>query len=506
LIRKVFLLCGLVLVAAVPSKAVVPTVVHAHHCTFSFGPGSQNPSVTEFDCWGVPTFAGNAVYFAVQFDPTGTQTGTVSDENSDTFILGPGLFDATGPNRANIYCGFPTTGSHKFKITFSSGNTIVGADVLEVNNISSCTADATGSAAAVGGTPTASSMTPTQTGDFFIQFTIIDNATGNTSWTAGSQANITWTKAESEILLSYMTQTGQYTSTAAISPSLSVAPSTARTVTVAGAYKTGTAGTAAPTTGADVCNFADVGTRSTNTSSDQIEFPVPAGCNLIIILDSEADTGKISSIASTNPSGLTWDHRGETNLSPQHSGLWCAVDSSPSPNMTITFTYAGSGNSRAMQVYAARNMAATGTDCKPDLTFGGASTGYAGASGTQSVTGDLTTVTATPGTVGDLIVGVVSLQFNSATDIVTPATDNYVQCHFNPGYVVPTTCGENDPWTEGTNTTLAARTYTFHQDNNQQTGVGKWAASFGAFLAAPSTPPGSIFSGPTLVTGPTVRF
>jgi hypothetical protein len=104
------------------------------------------------------------------------------------------------------------------------------------------------------------------------------------------------------------------------------------------------------------------------------------------------------------------------------------------------------------------------------------------ASGTQSTGGNLGTVSITPSTAAGLVLGQVGIAFNTVTGLTTSPGQ------FHSGTFVTESNNahddQNNGWAGVYNPNTNAITFTWAQNNHDQTGVGAWAAMAVAFKAA----------------------
>ncbi len=467
-------------ITAPTGGSAAPTLVTSRSASTTQGPVSgTDPAITTY-VFQAPSLslAGNAVLVGTTFRALGgSLTVALTNERGDTFT---NLVDATNGadnQRVITFCGFPAAGNYQYTITFSGTGTAqyVQATMGEVNNIASCTPDAvsdnTGTSAT---TITAGELGAlAHSGDFIFNYVAAANAPQIGTWTTGSQANIAWAKGRSDTVNAQIFQWGQYNATAGFTPTLTSSDSVDY-VSEAVALPTAAVGTARPTTGIIVTGVQSIDTNGTNTGSP-LTFDMPTVGNLLVLMDSEANYGAISSITSSP--ALTWHQVCSSTEAPQYSSPWYASNTSPSTNMRITVNFLASSNSRSFQTYDV-----VGADPANPLDTGFGTNGCVSGQGSQPSQGPLTVGSGTPSNPGELIIMVNSLDNNSGTGWTSPSGVLFMQAHHGPVYNVPTTNDENDPWALLYTQGVSLLTFTMTADNSQGTGgVNKWAFSSAAF-------------------------
>jgi hypothetical protein len=463
-----------------PTSGATPTLITSRSASTTQGPVSgTNPAITTY-VFEAPSLslAGNAVLVGTTFRALGGSLNvSLTNEHGDTFT---NLVDATnGANSQRVitFCGFPAAGNHQYTITFTGTGTAqyVQATMGEFNNIASCTPDAvsqnTGTSAI---SINAGALGPfAHSGDFLFNYVAAADAPQIGTWTAGSQANISWAKGRSDTVNAQVFQWGQYNATAGFTPTLTSSNSVDY-VSETVALPTATVGTARPTTGIIVAGAQSIDTNATDTGSP-LTFDMPTLGNLLVLMDSEANYGAISSITSSPP--LNWHQVCSSTEAPQYSSPWYASNTNPSTNMRITVNFLATSNSRSFQAYDV-----VGADPASPLDTGFGTNGCLTNHGSQPTQGPLTVGSGTPSNPGELIIMVNSLDNNSGTAWTSPSGVLFMQAHHGPVYNVPTTNDENDSWALLYTQGVSLLTFTMTADDSQGTGgVNKWAFAAAAF-------------------------
>jgi hypothetical protein len=463
-----------------PTGGATTTLVSSRSASTTQGPVSgTDPAITTY-VFEAPalSLAGNAVLVGTTFRALGGSLSVaLTNEHGDIFT---NLVDATNGvdnQRVITFCGFPAAGNHQYTITFTGTGTAqyVQATMGEFNNIVSCTPDAVSDNTGTSATSiNAGALGPfAHSGDFLFNYVAAADAPEIGTWTAGSQANISWAKGRSDTVSAQVFQWGQYNATAGFTPTLTSATSVDY-VSEAVALPTAIAGTARPTTGIIVAGVQSIDTNGTDTGSP-LTFDMPTVGNLLVLMDSEANYGAISSITSSP--ALSWHQVCSSTEAPQYSSPWYASNTNPSTNTRITVNFLASSNSRSFQAYDV-----VGADPANPLDTGFGTNGCVSGHGSQPTQGPLTVGSGTPSTPGELVIMVNSLDNNSGTAWTSPSGVLFMQAHHGPVYNVPTTNDENDPWALLYTQGVSLLTFTMTADNSQGTGgVNKWAFSSAAF-------------------------
>jgi hypothetical protein len=463
-----------------PTGGATPTLVTSRSASTTQGPESgTDPAITTY-VFEAPSSSlpGNAVLVGTTFLALGGSLNvSLTNEHGDTFT---NLVDATNgadSQRVITFCGFPAAGNREYTITFTGTGTAqyVQATTGEFNNIASCKPDAVSYNTATSATSiTAGALGPlANSGDFLFNYAAAAYAPQIGTWTVGSQANIIWAKGRSDTVNAQVFQWGQYNATAGFTPALTSSTSVDY-VSETVALPTATAGTARPTTGIIVAGVQSIDTNGTDTGSP-LTFDMPTAGNLLVLMDSEANYGAISSITSSP--ALSWHQVCSSTEAPQYSSPWYASNTSPSTNMRITLNFLATSNSRSFQAYDV-----VGADPANPLDTGFGTNGCVASHGTQPTQGPLTVGSGTPSNPRELLIMVNSLDNNSGTAWTSPSGVLFMQAHHGPVYNVPTTNDENDSWALLYTQGVSLLTFTMTADNSQGTGgVNKWAFSSAAF-------------------------
>jgi hypothetical protein len=460
------------------AHAAVPTQVTHRGCPS----GSSTTYATEICPLPWPTLAGDWIICSVQYATNASVTLTITDDKSDTLTKDKTFSDS---NQTYIIAhAAATTGARVMTLTFTGANAgFVQWGCGEYNNVTAldlCSAGAQATSTSV----TAGSLTPTVTGDLIVQ--IAGNESGGTpdAWTIGSQSNITWGFQQNDPgyiaanMVAEAIQWGVYNSTSAITPTMSLASSVTHG-SVACAYKSGTAGSTPSgfyITSIEHYNVA--------TASSGFKLPIPINGSLAALecINSSAGNGFISSISQSGTgSGNTWTKIGQ-GADNAGSGLkmaWYTSNASPTFGLqdVLTITLAsGSFSEGDCLIYG---LSQTGTlDTSISATTGSCTLGYCDNTGTQSSTGNFSTLVVTPSTSNGIMIADIGVNSPQITGSATGHSDTA----YSPQEGTANELDENNGKLNNPYSSASAFTVTWTQTGP----VSSWRSDLFAFKA-PST-------------------
>jgi len=417
------------------------------------------------------TLGGNCVVLAVQRG-SGSGALTVSDDKGNAYNLGKANDD--GNQAVSVFYALNAVpGAHTITLRFAgSGANYVAADAAEFYNVA--TAVALDGVSGNGGTSalvTAGNLTTTADNDLIFQYAAQDGDGVNTTWTQGGSP---WVLLAADYFDAQAAQYQVQTAFGTIGPILTQ-NSSKMFNSVAIALKAATAGTAP--TGIRVVHLGHNRVPQSSGSSLPLQFPstgnlivvswigIP-GCTITGLFD-----GNSNAYNSTGPAfGNGGSGDGQLYYAPS------AVTSTDLKGPTLNVTASGcSGGSSNALLYDISGAAASPFD------------GVAGrvmASGSQSTSGSVTTVTISPSTANGLVItqtGVTShtlvsvspgtfLSTENSPDIATGAVDN------------------NNGWAINYNTGTGPETFVYGTKSGQLDAWASIAVAFEANIAGPAAP------------------
>ena len=451
--------------------------------------GGSTAYTTYVFCFPNATQAGNLLVLCGQYGVNASVTPSVSDDKSQTWTVAK--TGTTGDGNQTLFIAyFPNSaaGVKQITITYGGANAaFCDAWAGEFNNCAtSSPVDVSTSNTASSNTVQAGSFTPTVSGDLIVMVAEQDSQGAVQGWAAGSQTNITWALADADRgngsgvgPICQAVQWGVYTSTTALNPQMTKTDSnTGQYNAVAVAFKSASAGAAAPA-GVYVSDVNHYNLVSF-TSPLTVQNPTSAACNCLILSLISVHGTNISAISDSHSNH--WLHIGLVSSS-NGSGdidLWYTDHGSGgsgttpvcSPDMTVTLTVSAALADADMVIYGVQGLSPSAA-----LDTGFGTSGLAQASGTQTVAGNLTSVSGTPSTANGLIVctcGVDSPQIRSLTSGNSDTT-------YSPQEASAGELDENNGKGHYYNPNTSSFTFTWTTGGSALQG---WAAAAAAFMAS----------------------
>lgn len=418
--------------------------------------------------------AGNTLILGFQSNQT-VPTFTIVDDQANTWVMVTNKNDTVNHQWAFVYvCTNCVANTRAVKIkTTSAAST--GFETTVLAEFYNCTTVDVfnGAFAAAGSSASAGSITPTVTGDLIFQYVIRDKTSqGRTGFTAGSQANITWTKLTSDTQDIHASQYGVYNSTSAINPNMGMNIS-GDYISVCVALKAGTQGSAPPA-GIRVASIHHLSVPTGTTTTDVVEVP-SIGNLLVAAFSSGADTFRITGITDT--SGNTWV---ESPGSPNNNGVveqteyWYAKNAITSPDLIVTVVFNSTSGPDGTIIF----YDVAGADTSNPFDKETKSTGN------QSSPADLNAPpNLTPSTANGLVIAQEQHNADTTSGITTLLFDsNWIDNQ-------PVGASNNDQdggWAHYYNTDTSAISFTWQFALGTQ--LNTWAAHAIAFKAATQAP------------------
>ena len=487
--RLLYLLPLLLFFLAAPVHAATPTLVHSSYCPVTDSPAFGNPGTILTDICPASdggTLSGNTVYVMVTCSVV-TDCGVPTDDKSTVYTQVETINDSTNATTTQLYCGKPSAGMQLVTanpVAGGAGHTQIFWS--EYNNVG-CTVDVHNHSNSASNTSiSGGSATPTNTGDLLIMLLTCTTNVG-TSFTAGSNSNITWNFGAEASFAYGAWQWGQDSSNVAINPSMNVNNSGGSQTynAVWAAFTTSASGTALP---AGLHIIQQLHHNSPTPTPLTSTVKIPTYGNFIVMWHSVLAGCNITSMSSS-PS-LTWTKTGEAGNnvpvgSQQYIEFWTAKNTSPSTAMTATMVI-NAGCTAAQNIYTATFDDIIGADPNNPLCSTWGSSGFASATGDQTSGGNaVTTFTATPCGANNIIIVGGSLNLDSALAWTSPGCAAFTQARYTSnngtwtnGYAIPSMSDENDPNGVCLNgSTLTAQTWIFPHTTDDGTFAGFWAVA-----------------------------
>lgn len=464
----------LLFLCAVPVMAQTPTVIQHVACPSSGGLGSGTSGTTHYYCqFAEPTQAGNLLALAMFMDNTSTPSLTVADDKSHTWTQGPNGTTANG-NRSSIWY-FPnsTAGTFQIKMTIGAGTFgFIQVYLVEVMNVatsspldvSNCRNQTTNSTSV-----TAGSVTPTVSGDYFYQSVFSDDATSSTSFTVGSQTNITWQLEATMLNDGGAAQDGVYASTSALNATFTRG-TTDKYISCVAAFKAASAGAAA-TNPVHIRHLQHDQRPAASANPFKIQMPT-VGMTFVSSYTAGSAGGSTAITGITSTPSNTWAGTGTPVVNSSVSQIWYSTSFTASNSFNFSATMSHVGDDGTYM----------------DYDFVGSPLTFDADSGGQS--GNQTSLVATLTTCSSCITPTVSTEvvlFNFGQDFCTATsatapTGVLLDNAFYDGNNLdgPQTVDQNNGWSHFYTSSTSALTATWGETCGA-TAEGLWAGRAASF-------------------------
>ena len=378
------------------------------------GGGSVNNAFSSPYCYHFQlpnyTTAGNTVVVGFTFN--GNPTPSVHDDKGNSYSVKVNYFDSTDTQSIGIATAFNiAAGARVVSVCFSSdpgGYTQPMA--TEFDNVIGIDGAGVGSQG-TGTSVTAGSMTPSVSGDLVYQvaFSLSIN---QSSFTAGSQSNISWSLLSSDLLDGWAAQYGLYNSTAAINPTLTMGTSQ-KWISASVLLKTGTSG--GVPSGMRIVHLVHEnipyhanagGTDNPFPNPTTVQFP-SSGNLLVAMIGGGYVACTVTGVSDNN--GNTWAQAGPTEIQANNdvTQAFYAGSATTSGNLRLTVHWSATNGDFSFFLYDITGAAASPLDTAT------------GATGSQSGSGNLTMpYTINPAQAGELVFAEVIWDYNTGAGIV----------------------------------------------------------------------------------------
>ncbi len=444
------------------------------------GGGSVNNAFSSPYCYHFQlpnyTTAGNTVVVGFTFN--GNPTPSVHDDKGNSYSVKVNYFDSADTQSIGIATAFNiAAGARVVSVCFSSdpgGYTQPMA--TEFDNVIGI--DGAGSGSQGSGTSvTAGSLTPTVTGDLAYQvaFSLSIN---QSSFTAGSQSNISWNLLSADLLDGWAAQYGLYNSTAAINPTLTMGTSQ-KWISAAVLLKTGTSG--GVPSGMRIVHLVHEnipyhanagGTDNPFPNPTTVQFP-SSGNLLVAMIGGGYLACTVTSVADNNNNA--WTQAGTTQIQAGNdvTQAFYAGSATTSGNLRLTVHWDATNGDFTFFLYDVTGAAAAPLD-----TFGG-------ATGSQSTSGNLTMpFTISPAGAGELIFAEVIWDYNTGAGLVGSGWLFDTNTFDGENQSGPEPIDQNNGWGHYITTGTSPVTITW-QTMYPGLPTGSWSGTAVAFKPAP---------------------
>ena len=480
--RSIAVIFSVVLLLPVCTRsahAATPAIIQTADCIESVQGGSPNSSGQYLTCeFGQPTKAGNAIVVSYSSGVTAIDLA-VTDNGSNAYTC---YQEADGGNNQNVVlCVAPNAApASQLKFTATADiRSMSGPAILEVTNVGPVDVTPVGNTG-TSDTITSGSFTPATTGDFVCQIANQDGQTSTpTTFTVGSQANITWAFAAQDRAMWTALQCGVYNSTAALNPGLTqgssesfVSLSIALKATSAGSAPSGMYITALK----HLWLTTDDSQRYYTTSPRTEAFACPAASNLAYFawIGATENSDTITAV-TINGTSMTQTGAAYNGSADSITHNYYYQDATLGPNQTLVMT--GSFTTPTAIAYCITGAATSAF--KQTATNSGDAT-------SESATLGPTIADLTPEGSSGITFAQVGVSLN--TVIGTDGSGNIHSCFYSNEALSTSGCDQNNGWGALPFSSSASQSFSWNLDSST-TAVGAWASRADEFDAGSSIPP-----------------
>ena len=396
-------------------NVTVPTLINTYSNSSTRTAATYYGTVTGGGIYRIiipdPALSGNCLVAAGSYDNTYNPTITITDDKSNTWVVDKQQIDTT--NNQGVYIAHAlnvVAGTRYVYVSPSADSTNFSGAALQFNNCTALDAVSAGSSGS-GTTVTAGNISPSVSGDIVVQFSANsydrNNFPVSTSFTPGSQSNITWALAAADVLDGLAVQWGVYSSTSTFNPSMTEAPGGFNSVAIA--LKTGAAGTA-PSAGIRVVGIQHNDVWEGGPTTMPLQWPT-RGNLLVALVTTGKTTYYLNSITGSN--GNTWQPAMSTvtcNVVDSYYGdigqVYYVPNATPSNSATLTLNWNATGDNGGhgiVVLYDIAGAAAAPLDQAASLC------------GNQGTAGNMATITITPTAPNELVIGDTGVAYNTMT-------------------------------------------------------------------------------------------
>lgn len=473
-------------------SAQTPTLIYSTAAPLALQSGSGWSSApgtctSSTPCYRVPLdktaiTAGSTLVLFFSYDSSNNnQVFAVTDDKSNTWTLAITSSQSNSKTMKVYHATNVAAGTSYVNIQLTAGaqNNFWQPLVLEFFNAN--VLDASSCNAATSATVSAGSITPTVSGDLIVHAKYSTTKTPQTaSFTAGSQANVTWSLASELLGDGAAVEYGVYNSTAAVNPTFTQRGADAY-ISCAIALKAASTGSAPASLPRVVHQEHDAMPKVAANPWTIGMVATTAGAVYISAMENDAITGLTSSVTPN----VGW-----TKSGPDHVGgnghnntyIYCAQFFSPPGPFTISVTRSANTNDSIFMVYDVE-----GGTCNLDVDSGGQD------SQQTSLVSSMTTCNGciTPTKANDFVLGNMGQGFCTATSLVAPSGSNAVfDSAWFSGITIdgPAQTDENNGWFHSYNPPLSALSVAWGETCGG-TAENYWAGRVAAYQSASTGTP-----------------
>jgi len=444
------------------------------------GGGSVNNAFSSPYCYHFqlpnPTTAGNTVVVGFTFN--NNPTPSVHDDKGNTYSVQVNYFDSADTQSIGIATAFNiAAGARVVSVCFSSdpgGYTQPMA--TEFDNVIGIDGSGTGSQG-TGTSVTSGSLTPTVSGDLAYQVAF-SLSVNESSFTAGSQSNISWSLLSADLLDGWAAQYGLYNSTSAINPTLTMGTSQ-KWISASVLLKTGTSG--GVPSGMRIVHLVHEnipyhtnagGSGNPFLNPTTVQFP-SSGNLLVAMIGGGYVACTVTGVSDNN--GNAWAQAGPTEIQASNdvTQAFYAGSATTSGNLRLTVSWSATDGDFTFFLYDITGAAASPLDTAT------------GGIGSQSSSGNLTMpYTINPAQAGELVFAEVIWDYNTGAGIVGSGWLFDTNTFDGEDQSGPEPIDQNNGWGHYYTTSTSPVTVTW-QTMYAGLNTGNWSSVAVAFKPAP---------------------
>ncbi len=423
-----------------------------------------------------PTTAGNTIVVGFTFN--GNPTPSVHDDKGNAYSVQVNYYDSADTQSIGIATAFNiAAGARVVSVCFSSDpGGFTQPMATEFDNVTGIDGTGIGSQG-TGTSVTAGSMTPTVSGDLVYQVAF-SLSVNESSFTAGSQSNISWSLLSADLLDGWAAQYGLYNSTAAINPTLSMGTSQ-KWVSAGILLKTGTSG--GVPSGMRIVHLVHEnipyhpnagGTGNPFPNPTTVQFP-SSGNLLVAMIGGGYVACTVTGVSDSN--GNAWAQAGPTEIQASNdvTQAFYSGSATTSGNLRLTVSWSATDGDFTFFLYDITGAAASPLDTAT------------GGIGFQTDAGNLTMpYTINPAQAGELVFAEVIWDYNTGAGIVGSGWLFDTNTFDGEDQSGPEPIDQNNGWGHYYTTSSSPVTVTW-QTMYAGLNTGNWSSVAVAFKPAP---------------------
>jgi hypothetical protein len=423
-----------------------------------------------------PTIQGNAVVVGFTFNSN--PTPFVSDDKGDGYTVQINHFDSADTQSIGIATAFNVAaGARVISVCFTADpGGFVQPMATEFDNVVGMDGNAVVATQGSGTSVSPGTLTPSVTGDLAYQV-VCSLSTSQTSFTAGSQSNITWNLLSADLMDGWAAQSGQYGSTVAFAPTLTMG-SSQKWISAGVLLKTGNTG--GVPSGMHIVHLVHEnipehtgsgGTGNPFPNPSQLQFP-SSGNVLVAMMGGGNNSCVITSMSDSKNN--SWVQAGAAQVINGNDTVqaFYAGSANSSSDLALTLNWSATDGDFTIFLYDVAGAAASPLDTT------------VGAVNNQNIAGNLTVFSITPAGANELIFAETIWDYNTGSGMLPAGSFFDTNTFDGESQSGPEPVDENNAWGHVVSTSAAPITITW-QVMFGGLPVQNWAGMAVAFKPGP---------------------